>query len=349
MISQFGAEAICSLAGVPQPNTAVTVRNASDNTLARLFTDGTGQTIEANPVITDSNGDLIIFLAPGRYTYAIASGTAVPFNVPPDVTALGAANGVATLDSAGHIPTAQLAMGVANGIATLDAGGHVPAGQLQSVVFLDGSSHIPVAQIPALPESQITNLNNDLNSKAADNAVVHLSSTESITGAKTFTVALTIVGAQFVSGIKLTSGSGAPTASGAAGDLYLRVDTPYGIYRCVTGTTWISTTAPGVWQAVSLLNSWVAIGSESVPGYRLLPDSRVELRGAFSTGTSGTTAFALASGFRPLTTFRYPIVSSGGFGYVQISTAGNVSLNNSSIAGAVSTAAYLDGITFATS
>jgi hypothetical protein len=96
-------------------------------------------------------------------------------------TAKGAANGVATLDGTGKVPSAQLpAMnyvptsdkGVANGVATLDATTKIPVAQIPALSYiptsqrgavngvasLDGSGLIPTSQIPAayVTDSELT-------------------------------------------------------------------------------------------------------------------------------------------------------------------------------------------------
>ncbi|MFG1330216.1 DUF2793 domain-containing protein [Xanthobacter autotrophicus] len=56
---------------------------------------------------------------------------------PVSASLLGAANGVATLDSGGKVPTAQLPVGMANGVATLDSGGKIPTAQLPALAITD--------------------------------------------------------------------------------------------------------------------------------------------------------------------------------------------------------------------
>lgn len=68
-------------------------------------------------------------------------------------TPMGAADGLATLDSSGKVPNAQLTLGTANGIATLDGTGKVTSTQLSlgvanGIATLDGTGKVTSTQIP---------------------------------------------------------------------------------------------------------------------------------------------------------------------------------------------------------
>lgn len=66
------------------------------------------------------------------------------------------------------------------------------------------------------------------------------------------------------------------------------------------------------WNNFTMQNSWLSYGSPyATAGYIKTGDDYVELRGAVKSGTSGTYAFTLPSGYRPLTDLIIPIVSNG--------------------------------------
>ena len=77
------------------------------------------------------------------------------------------------------------------------------------------------------------------------------------------------------------------------------------------------------WISVgSFSNSWVA--GSIAPAYRKV-GNRVQLRGRVSSGTANATAFALPSGYRPLTNQSLCAISStGSINQVSIDTSGNV-------------------------
>lgn len=87
---------------------------------------------------------------------------------------------------------------------------------------------------------------------------------------------------------------------------------------------------PEAWVAPSFTNSWVNFDAvnEETAGYRKQADGMVLLKGYVKSGTVGTATpmFTLPTGYRPLKTERFPVVSNGAFGYVQITTGGAVSL-----------------------
>ena len=117
-------------------------------------------------------------------------------------TEKGAVNGVATLDSVGKVPTAQLHLGEANGVASLDATSKLPAAQLPDVALteaeaaliyiplthkatpngvatLDSSGFVPDAQLaPAIARDTEITAAITAHSAAADPHPVYLTATE---------------------------------------------------------------------------------------------------------------------------------------------------------------------------
>jgi hypothetical protein len=72
----------------------------------------------------------------------------------------------------------------------------------------------------------------------------------------------------------------------------------------------------------SFSNSWAA--GSIAPAYRKV-GNRVQMRGRVSLGTANATAFALPSGYRPLTNQSLCAISStGSINQVSIDTSGNV-------------------------
>lgn len=70
-VGQYGDEALLSAAGTLLANTAVTVLNP-DNSHATLYTDLTGTVTTANPINTDTKGNLLFYAAPGPYQLSIS-------------------------------------------------------------------------------------------------------------------------------------------------------------------------------------------------------------------------------------------------------------------------------------
>lgn len=101
-------------------------------------------------------------------------------------------------------------------------------------------------------------------------------------------------------------------------------------------------------------NSWVnfdagtpgvTAGMRAAAFYR--HDGRVYLTGLIKTGTSGTTAFTLPPGYRPVPQDVTFLTVAGGAvvtGYVQIGSGGGVTPTN--VEGSVTTFCYLDAVSF---
>ena len=94
------------------------------------------------------------------------------------------------------------------------------------------------------------------------------------------------------------------------------------------------------WNTPSLINSWSDAGTD--PGYYIDPQGRVWLKGMLGTGTSGTVAFNLPSGYRPPQDMYFPVLLAGAaLGYVLIDTGGDVYITRGAAAHA-----HLNGISF---
>ena len=74
------------------------------------------------------------------------------------------------------------------------------------------------------------------------------------------------------------------------------------------------------WIAPTLVNSWAG----STARYYRNNFGEIRLSGSITTGTIGTTAFTLPTGYRPSQIVRCPVESNGAFGYVVINTDGTV-------------------------
>lgn len=93
------------------------------------------------------------------------------------------------------------------------------------------------------------------------------------------------------------------------------------------------------WSAPTFTNSWVNFGGVyQVAQYRKVGDM-VQLRGTIKTGTSGTSAFTLPTGYRPPAAAQWNVPGGGSYAVLEISTAGLVT----PIGAAVSTACSITG------
>ena len=102
------------------------------------YTDATLGTANPNPVVLDASGSAAIWGGGSAYKIVIQNSLGVVLHIYDQVTmagiALGAqkciANGIACLDSLGHVPAAELPIGLASGVAGLDSSLFVPQANL---------------------------------------------------------------------------------------------------------------------------------------------------------------------------------------------------------------------------
>jgi hypothetical protein len=86
--------------------------------------------------------------------------------------------------------------------------------------------------------------------------------------------------------------------------------------------SWLGDTA---WTAPTLAGTWVNFGGGyNNAGYWKDSTGRVHLRGMIKSGTIGTTAFTLPSGYRPSATCRFAAESNSAYGICTIDSAGVV-------------------------
>lgn len=107
------------------------------------------------------------------------------------------------------------------------------------------------------------------------------------------------------------------------------------------GGKFILSQAP-IWQAPTLLNSWVNYEAGTNPaGYTKDLSGVVRLRGMIKDGTGATPAFVLPVGYRPAYQSVFQVITNGSIGRVDIQANGEVQMTSSS-------AVYLslDGLSF---
>jgi len=111
------------------------------------------------------------------------------------------------------------------------------------------------------------------------------------------------------------------------GDTYISNGTQYSGWHIVNNSM-VNFTDQSFWQNVVGLNGWSASGSYAYPGYIMMPDGTVRMRGAIISGTitDGTVVFVLASGYRPANQIDAVVAGgvNGSFASILIETNGNV-------------------------
>lgn len=105
------------------------------------------------------------------------------------------------------------------------------------------------------------------------------------------------------------------------------------------GGTWHSIGEAG---EIAFQNSWVNLGGAyEVARWNISKAGIVRLQGAVKNGTVNAAIFTLPVGCRPSGSVRFAVVLSNVFGYVDVTSAGEVILRAGSNA-----AVFLDGISF---
>lgn len=122
-----------------------------------------------------------------------------------------------------------------------------------------------------------------------------------------------------------------------------------GLYGADTGINFFSRfIPPSVTAVTSFLNSWVNFGSSNTTAAYSIDDSGiVRLQGLIKSGTIGSAAFILPTGFRPQLTVRQAVTTFNGSNVVMGETFVDSSGNVTPSAGSNSYVS-LDGITFRT-
>jgi hypothetical protein len=111
---------------------------------------------------------------------------------------------------------------------------------------------------------------------------------------------------------------------------------------------------PEAWKPLGALgytNGWSNYEAGAQVGeYRKDPFGNVVLRGAVKGGASGSVAFVLPVGYRPRAGVKpvLPSVANGGMANINITAAGEVTLNNLTTGASVTTFVFLDGFRFST-
>lgn len=95
--------------------------------------------------------------------------------------------------------------------------------------------------------------------------------------------------------------------------------------------------SPTTWAAPTLINSWANFGSPHSPaGYLVDALGFVHLRGLIKSGTAGSNAFVLPTGYQPANEVIIAVMANNGAatGYLAVQTDGTVQVNGSWAGGA---------------
>jgi len=109
---------------------------------------------------------------------------------------------------------------------------------------------------------------------------------------------------------------------------------------------YLASLAPTPWTAATLINSWAnTAGNEAQ--YQKVNNDRVFVTGRITTGSAGTVAFVLPSGFRPAFKVWFVVnAASSTPAFVSVDTSGNVKVESGAT---VSTACHLEQVQFSVS
>lgn len=282
--------------------------------VATLGSDGKVLTAQLPTVLTGSvdsvNGHV------GNVVLAAVDVSAV------STTAVGAANGVAQLDSAQHLVAAQLpttalttAMkGVANGVASLDGSGKLPSGQftapVASVNTQTGTVVLTAANVGALPTTA-KGVSNGVASLDV-NALVPQAQIPSLAGLYQQTPSATATATgQFLTSVASGSNSTAwsrpmvytasslgamPVTNIPTGAICTRTDAPQNLY--VWSGSWVLVPYTEAWRTLPLVSGWRGYSNN---GPTWLPQIRrvgaqVFVRGRVELTAGGTITQGQAGG-----------------------------------------------------
>jgi len=105
----------------------------------------------------------------------------------------------------------------------------------------------------------------------------------------------------------------------------LGIDIVYIVDGVTYTEPWSGTPNAFTWTTPTLSGTWANFGGAFAgAAYGKTAEGLVVLRGLIKSGTIGTAAFTLPTGFRPAADKRFGVISNGAAGRVDISTAGVV-------------------------
>jgi hypothetical protein len=114
--------------------------------------------------------------------------------------------------------------------------------------------------------------------------------------------------------------------------------------KVIQGPTALDTSGETAWTNATYAGAWTSYGAPYADaGYRKDSSGVVHLRGLIKSGTIGTTAFTLPSGYRPAFKVSHATFNVSGTGNIDVNTDGTVIPATGG-----NTYASLDGITFYT-